>query len=267
MKVITLLNEKGGVGKTTLSTHLAAGMALQGHRVILIDADSQANATAAFGVPESGDFYDIIVRPEKTSWQEALKVIPPQRYTVPDEAPHVTGQLLLLPGNVETRNIAQTVSDAWTLLERLKTLRDYVDYVFIDTSPTPSLLHNMIVMATDFVIYPTRLEYWSFRGLAKGMAHNERYTPIREQYHLQPVRTLGIVPTMARLATVEHQANRDQLIEQYGALVWEVLPDRIIWTEASAAQMAVFAYAPQSKAGQDALRLLEQFEVRLHEYV
>ena len=62
MKTITLLNEKGGVGKTTLATHLAAGLALKGSRVIMIDTDPQANATSAFALPKQPEFHDLMVR-------------------------------------------------------------------------------------------------------------------------------------------------------------------------------------------------------------
>ena len=62
MKTITLLNEKGGVGKTTLSTHLAAYLALRGKKVILVDADAQAHATVTLGIAKSSGFYDLMVR-------------------------------------------------------------------------------------------------------------------------------------------------------------------------------------------------------------
>ena len=62
MKIVTLLNEKGGVGKTTLATHLAAGLAIRGKRVILVDADPQGHATIAFGLSKEPGFYDLIVR-------------------------------------------------------------------------------------------------------------------------------------------------------------------------------------------------------------
>ena len=62
MKIVTLLNEKGGVGKTTTATHLAAGLAIRGHRVLLLDTDPQGHATVTLGNKKMPGFYDLMVR-------------------------------------------------------------------------------------------------------------------------------------------------------------------------------------------------------------
>ena len=70
----------------------------------------------------------------------------------------------VIPSNVETRNIANTIDNAFSVYERLQELENNVDVVVIDTSPTPSLLHGSIFIATDGIIYPTTLEYFSVVG-------------------------------------------------------------------------------------------------------
>ena len=107
MNVITLLNEKGGVGKTTLATHIAAGLAIKGYRVVLIDSDPQGNATSAVGLEKRPNFYDLTVRND--SWRDVLGTVHPDVYGEPHEAPK--GQLLAVSGNKESRNIANMIGD------------------------------------------------------------------------------------------------------------------------------------------------------------
>jgi len=81
MKVITLLNQKGGVGKTTLAAHIAAGLSLRGKRVLAIDTDPQGSLTNLFGHAVDGGIYDMIIR--NRPWEELLVGVAPEIY-VPD---------------------------------------------------------------------------------------------------------------------------------------------------------------------------------------
>lgn len=263
MKIITLLNEKGGVGKTTVATHIAAGLAIKGNRVILVDADPQGHATIAFGLQKEPGFYDLIVR--NAPFQSVLRPVPAERFNVPDEAPHTKGQLLVVPSNIETRSIAGNISDAFTVLKRFNQLRNAVDFVIFDTSPTPSLLHSSIYMATDGIIYPTKCEAWSFDGLRESFTHKDQFSPIRQQYNLSDIRVLGVVPTMYRGKTLEHQENLKRLQETFGDLVWKPLPTRTIWAEVASARRTVFSLAPGTATEADAWGLVEQLEAQIYE--
>lgn len=248
MKVITLSNEKGGVGKTTIAIHLAAGMAVRGKRVLLIDADAQANATGGFGLSEEPGFYDLLVR--HANWNEVLRVIQPEAYEPPDVKSK--GLLAILPGNGETQLIAQKIDDAYAIYDRLKELEGSIDIAIFDTSPTPSLLHGAIYLATDGIVYPTLCETFSLQGLLKTMRHREQFSRNRRSATGRTIRTLGIVPTMYRASTVEHSENLAELRAQFGAKVWQPLPLRITWSEAATLRRPVFNVAPHSSASQDA---------------
>lgn len=256
MKVISVVNEKGGVGKTTVATHLASGLAILGKKVVLIDSDPQGHATLAFGFAKEPMFYNLIVRDAK--FTDVLRLVPPERYAYVDDAPEVTGQLFLIPSNVESRSISDNISDAFAVLKRVMQLRDIVDYVIFDTSPTPSLLHSSIFMATDGILYPTLLEKWSFDGMRESIAHKDQFMAIRNQYNLGNIEMLGIVPMMTQLQTLEHQGNLAQLEKAFGGLVWECIPRRTIWTEATSARKTVFALAPGSKTEADAWMLVNR---------
>lgn len=118
MKVITLLNEKGGVGKTTLATHLAMGMAARGAKVLLVDGDPQGHATIRCGVKKSPGLYELLVR--DAQWREVVVNVAPEKFGIPGEV-LPAGRLWVLPSNVETRNIANSISESSLLAEGWKT--------------------------------------------------------------------------------------------------------------------------------------------------
>jgi chromosome partitioning protein len=247
MITITIGNEKGGVGKTTTAVTLAAGLAARGRRVLLIDADAQGHATRALGLQKAPSLYNWLVR--GADLQNVLHAVPPDRYGG-DGKPN----FFIIPSNVETRNIANSISDAYAVADALEPLQPIFDYVFIDTSPTPSLLHGAIYLATDYMLYPTLCEYWSFDGLAESMSRKDAVRNVHE------VKTLGILPYRVRLQTLEHSENLANLQEQFGNLVWEPIPDSIVWAEAAAFQLPVFVHAPDHSAAKLAMRLVDRID-------
>lgn len=263
MKVITLLNQKGGVAKTTLSTHLAQWLAIQGKRVILIDADSQGSATYAVGHEYEPGFYNLIVR--NAEWKDVLRLISPELYEIPNHP--VKGQLFLVPSNIETRTIATVIEDASIVQTRLSELSAVVDYVIVDTSPTPSLLHGSIYTATDYILYPTKCESLSIQGLQRSMDSLRAANRYREQYAIQPIEVLGIVPTMFRVKTLEHKENLAELRKVYKDLVWEPIALSTIWSESSRMARPVWNLSPDAKAARIALVFLAQFMKALAQHV
>jgi chromosome partitioning protein len=253
LKAITLLNEKGGVGKTTLATHIAAGLAIRGAKVLLVDADAQGTATASLGLTPSPGLYDLLVR--GANFKDVIRIITPEIY----ESPKVKarGVLMILPGNVETRLIPQAVDDVFLLRRRLHELSPGLDIIVFDTPPTPSLLHSSIYMGTDAILYPTELEAFSFDSLVSSLAHKETFSQVQTKMGWDGIRTLGIVPIKARLNTVEHSENLSMLKQNYGDLVWNPLPLRITWAEAAMQRRTVFSYAPDSSAAKEALQMVD----------
>jgi len=260
MKTITILNEKGGVGKTTIAVTVAAGLAARGQRVLLIDADAQGNATAGVGVRKYPGLYDLLVR-----WDDLLdahngdrgkvyghctRVIPREWYGgLPEQ-----GVLALIGSNVETRNIANSISDADKLARLLEPLASRFDVCLIDTAPTPSLLHGSIYMASDFILYPTLCEVWSLEGLSESVS---RLDAVQRQ---RRVRVGGIIPTRYRGTTIEHRENLAELKREFVDLVWPELPERIVWPEAAGYRRPVFLHAPDSDAADHAWELVDRVE-------
>ncbi len=259
MKVITLSNEKGGVGKTTIATHIAAGLAVRGKRVLMIDADAQANATMSFGLQEQPLFYDLMVRNAK--WNDVLHIITPEAYEPPDQ--QSKGILAVLPGNNETQLIAQKLDDVFAIKERLEELRNNIDVVVFDTSPTPSLLHGVIYMATDAMIHPTICETYSLVGLMKTIGSCNRFSEMRVRMGGKAIQTMGIIPTMYREKTIEHSENLRELREKFGDKVWQPLPLRVAWSEATTLQRPLFNVAPHNPVSRDIWRIVHNVEREL----
>jgi chromosome partitioning protein len=256
MKVITVLNEKGGPGKTTVTVNVGAGLAARGHNVLIIDADEQGHATVSFNVRKYPGLYNLLVRsdPDKPApWGDLLEIVPSSRY-----GGMGMSRLYLLGSNVETRSIAMSISDGWALAKRLAELSGQLnfDVCLIDTAPTPSLLHSAIYLASDYLLCPTECESLSFDGLAGSV---QRVQAVRAMNGAQ-LRLMGIIPNKYRSSTLEHRENLSDLTSKFGGLVWPAVPQSTLWPEASAYRLPVFVHAPGHDAAGQAWEMVDRVE-------
>lgn len=251
MKILTLLNEKGGVGKTTLAAHVGAGLALAGKRVLLVDADPQGSLTLMLGFEPEGCFYDLIVRDEPFSG--TVRPVSPDIYEKPGYESR--GKLYLIPGNTETRSIANQIDDAFKVQQVFEALHGSIDVVIFDTAPTPSLLHGSIYLATHGILYPTLCETMAFHGLVDSLAHLAQANERRAKFGMAPVDILGIVPTMYRAKVLEHKENLADLTAQYPGLVWSPISQSILWAESARLSRMVWTHAPESQPARQALAM------------
>ncbi len=253
MQVLTFLNEKGGVGKTTLAVNVGAGLAMRGLRVIVIDGDPQASATLQLQVHQVPALHDLLIRESKWNQQGILQVAPPEAWA--DGQPK--GQLLVVAGNVETQVIPLLTKDSMKLQKRLAELQNWADLVIIDTSPTPSMLHAMFYMASDAIVFPTTCEMLSLEGIANTVEHVSALNATRATHGLKEVKILGIQP-MLYAKTNSHNYGIEKLKESFGNLVYPPISRLTAWQDASWALMSIFAYDPQSQAAREAMELIER---------
>ncbi len=251
MFALASMNEKGGVGKTTLAVTLAAGLAARGLTVCLVDFDPQGNATLAVGAKKEPGVYDLIVR--GAGFQDVVRVIPPEVY-----GGNGKGQLLLVPSNVETRGIPMVVEDEDVINDIFRSLDGVVDLVVYDTNPSPSPLHTGIYVSSDYFIFPTLCESFSLDGLLNTMKRARTADQKRKIAGLPDLQVIGIVPTMFRENTSEHAENLKQLQERFPDLVWDPIPQRTVWAQATTARQPIFTFAPGSKAAADGWRLVDR---------
>ncbi len=258
MQTITLLNEKGGVGKTTVATHLAAGLAIKGLRVVMLDMDPQANTTQLLfdnpkeQIADYQNVYDLLVRYK--DWAKLL-VYPDLVRWAGGYTP--TGTLAVLPGNIETRSIPMMVGDVLLLGKRLAELQNAVDVVVIDTSPTPSLLNAMILFATDAILYPAECESLSLAGLQQTLLHVSELNNQRIAQGMKATYMMGVQPTKYKNIRA-HNYGLELLTNKFQEQVFPALASRKEWIEAFYQLQTVFAYAPQSVTANEAWGMVDR---------
>ncbi len=255
MNVIIVVNEKGGVGKTTLATHIAAGLAIKGFRTLMLDADAQGHATMSLGLTKEPGLYNLLVR--EAEFEDVLRVPPLENYA---GGQTVKGSLYVLPSNVETRVIPMVISDAELLKDRLEELEKDMDVVVIDTSPTPSMLHASIYIAANHIVYPTECEFLSLEGLAETVKHTEAMNADRKTQGRPGITIMGVQPTLYRQNTNAHDYGLSILVKKFKRFTWPALPQRTIWVERSWANQTLFAYAPDHEATMEAWALVERVQ-------
>ncbi len=158
-KIIAIANQKGGVGKTTTTVNLAASLGVLEKKVLLIDADPQANATSGLGID--------VDSVENGTYQLLEHTMSVEEVTIPTDSPNVD----LVPAHIDLVAIEIELVDKdnreYMLKEALKNLGDKYDFVLIDCAPSLGLLTLNALTAADSVMIPIQCEYFALEGLGK----------------------------------------------------------------------------------------------------
>lgn len=238
-KLFSIINNKGGTGKTTTAANLGAALARLGKRVLLIDMDSQCNLSASLGLTEAGEHHIGTLLLGQSKVEEAV-VEADQLWLIPS-----VDNLL----DYETR-INNEPGREYLLREALEPLAKTYDYLIVDCPPSLGALSINALVASDYFIVPMQTENFAFIGLDKILDISEKV-----KKRMNPQLKLGGIllvkysqRTRFGQAIVSNLENNDRLGDR---LFKTAIRQDIALMEAAAFSQTIFEYAPKSRGAGD----------------
>ncbi len=244
--VISLLNHKGGVGKTTSAINIGAGLAELGQRVLLIDLDPQANLSLALGIP----------RQPVTIYESLMGESDLAPYAAKERLHVVTSSLDLSSAEMELVNEA---GREYILRELFAGVEEDYDFIIIDCPPSLGLLTLNALTSSQQVIIPLQTEFLAMQGLAK-------IKQVIQKVKLRLNKDLHISGVLATMYDKRKVLNRDvvETIKKYfGPLLFETyIRDNVALAEAPASRTDIFEYARKSNGAKDYLKVCKEIIAR-----
>lgn len=247
-KIISIFNQKGGVGKTTTTINLSAGVGKLGKKVLLVDIDPQGNATSGLGVEKNDKdpiIYDVLVN--KVDIKDAI------RETTAENVDIIASNNELAGLEIELARVGN-----WEkiLRDKLKGIKDEYDYIFIDCPPSLGILSIAGLVASDSVIIPIQCEYYALEGVSQLF---ETIKLVRKG--LNPdLEIEGVV-----LSMFDGRTNLSiQVVEEVksffkGKVYVSLIPRNVRLAEAPSYGLSIMDYDLKSKGAEAYMELAEEF--------
>lgn len=249
--IVAIANQKGGVGKSTTTINLGAGLAFQGERVLLVDLDPQGNTTSGLGIDRAAieySTYDLIV--EDVAIEDAIE-------------PSSVRDLFVVPATIELAGaeieLVSMFSREARLGNALKPIADDYDFVLVDCPPSLGLLTVNGLAAADEVLIPIQCEYYALEGVSQLMKNIQLV-----QRNLNPQLNIeGVLLTMFDGRTTLASDVVAQVREHFGETTYRtVIPRTVRLSEAPSYGEPIEAYDPMSRGAIAYRELAREFRRR-----
>ena len=246
-KVVSVANQKGGVGKTTTTVNLGTILAKKGKKVLLIDADPQGNATSGLGLEKEVEFstYDVLVN--ETTLEEAIQDT-------------IIKNLKICPANMDLAGaeveLVSMMSREQRLKEKLEEVKDRFDYVLIDCPPSLGLITLNSFTASDSVLIPVQCEYFALEGLGQLL----NTINLVKKHLNKGIQVEGALLTMYDMRTNLSNQVVKEVKKYFDDKVYKtVIPRNVRLSEAPSYGMPITEYDPRSKGAKSYIKFAKEF--------
>ena len=246
-KIISVANQKGGVGKTTTTINLSTFLAKKGKKVLLIDADPQGNATSGLGAEKEVEYstYDVLVG--ETEIQEVVeKTIIKNLYICPSN-------INLAGAEVE---LVSMMSREQRLKEKVEEIKEKFDYILIDCPPSLGLITLNAFTASDSVLIPVQCEYYALEGLGQLL----NTVNLVKKHLNKNLQIEGALLTMYDIRTNLSNQVVKEVKKYFEDKVYKtVIPRNVRLSEAPSYGMPITEYDPRSKGAKSYEKFTKEF--------
>lgn len=247
LHTIAIINQKGGVGKSTTTVNLAAALGKQGRKVLIVDFDPQGNSTSGIGVDKEGLSQCVY---------DALLHDVPAENLIHDT---VSERVFIIPATIQLAGAEIELVSAMARETRLKDLlepvKDEFDFIFIDCPPSLGLLTINALAAADSVLIPIQCEYYALEGVTK-LLESMRMVKGRINKDLD---TYGVLMTMYDSRTSLSNQVVEEVQNYFGDIAFKTcIPRSVKVSEAPSYGMPVIEYAPSNKGARAYMDLAKE---------